>query len=170
MLSMSMPAERVQNSRPSLSTGGGSGGVSGDERADGSVQRLESLKELLVAALHYHPDLPLGLCVKSKSALFFCFRIFVILSLIRRRQICLEIPPLRVSWLSVEIPQRLLFLRHSLPSAESDVDRLPSMSFVRLLRTANHASRIICWLTHGRPKTPPYADGGFASAKGRLAL
>lgn len=71
MLSMSMSVEGVQNSRPPSTAGGGGGGGgggSGDERGDGSVQRLESLRELLVAALHYHPDLPLGLCVKSKSA------------------------------------------------------------------------------------------------------
>lgn len=69
MLSMSMSTEGVQNSRPSSTAGGGGGGGgSGDERGDGSVQRLESLRKLLVAALHYHPDLPLGLCVKSKSA------------------------------------------------------------------------------------------------------
>ena len=85
MLSMSMSAEGVQNSRPS-STAGGS---SVDARGDGSVQRLESLRELLVAALHYHPDLPLGLCVKSTSArviLLVCCCCYCCLLLLRPRE------------------------------------------------------------------------------------
>lgn len=59
---------------PMLSTGtsrtspgpGEAGGAPGDGGNDGSVQRLESLRELLDAALYYRPDLPLQLCVKSE--------------------------------------------------------------------------------------------------------
>ena len=45
---------------------GEAGGAAGDGGNDGSVQRLESLRELLDAALYYRPDLPLQLCVKSE--------------------------------------------------------------------------------------------------------
>ena len=44
------------------------GGAPGDGGNDGSVQRLESLRELLDAALYYRPDLPLQLCVKSEMS------------------------------------------------------------------------------------------------------
>lgn len=55
----------TDNSQRSQGGGGGEGG-SWDGGGDGSVQRLESLRELLVAALHRRPDLPLALCVKSE--------------------------------------------------------------------------------------------------------
>ena len=63
---------------PVLSTGssrtsprtGSTGGAPGDGGNDGSVQRLESLRELLDAALYHRPDLPLQLCVKSETFWF----------------------------------------------------------------------------------------------------
>lgn len=67
MLSM----EGVQSSRPSSRAGGGAGATV-DEKGDESVQRMESLRGLLVAALHHHPDLPLGLCVKSEFPRVMC--------------------------------------------------------------------------------------------------
>lgn len=65
---------------PVLSTGssrtsprtGSAGGAPGDGGNDGSVQRLESLRELLDAALYHRPDLPLQLCVKSETSAFYC--------------------------------------------------------------------------------------------------
>ena len=100
MLSMSLSAEGVQHSRPSSTagggggggSGGGGGGGSGDERGDGSVHRLESLRELLAAALNYHPDLPLGLCVKSKSALFRVCVLFLALIFYKRQQCMYALP------------------------------------------------------------------------------
>lgn len=46
--------------------GAAGGGLSGDGGSDGNVRRLESLRELLSAALDRKPDLPLALCVKSE--------------------------------------------------------------------------------------------------------
>ncbi|CAM9460886.1 unnamed protein product, partial [Ectocarpus sp. 8 AP-2014] len=60
-----LSTEGVQSSRPASRAGGGGAAASLDARGEESVQRLESLRELLVAALHHHPDLPLGLCVKG---------------------------------------------------------------------------------------------------------
>ncbi|CAN0518538.1 unnamed protein product, partial [Ectocarpus sp. 12 AP-2014] len=60
-----LSTEGVQSSRPASRAGGGGPAASLDARGEESVQRLESLRELLVAALHHHPDLPLGLCVKG---------------------------------------------------------------------------------------------------------
>lgn len=73
MLSM----EGVQGSRPLSRAGGGAGVNSGDDRGDESVQRMESLRELLVAALHHHPDLPVALCVKSEFPISLCVQMCV---------------------------------------------------------------------------------------------
>lgn len=59
------PMLSTESSRASPSNSGG-GGASGDGGSDRGVQRLESLRELLAAALYHRPDLPLGLCVKSE--------------------------------------------------------------------------------------------------------
>lgn len=60
------PMLSTDNSQASPGAGRG-GGASGD--GDGSVRRLESLRELLAAALYRRPDLPLALCVKSELVL-----------------------------------------------------------------------------------------------------
>lgn len=65
-----LSTDGVQSSRPASRAGGGGAGASMDARGEESVQRLESLRELLVAALHHHPDLPLGLCVKGELPRF----------------------------------------------------------------------------------------------------
>lgn len=59
------PVLSTGSSRTSPTTGE-AGGAPGDGGDDGSVQRLESLRELLDAALYHRPDLPLQLCVKSE--------------------------------------------------------------------------------------------------------
>lgn len=60
------PMLSTENSQRPRGGGGGDGGSWEGGGSDGSVQRLESLRELLVAALHRRPDLPLSLCVKSE--------------------------------------------------------------------------------------------------------
>lgn len=71
-----LSTENPQNLRRVEDVRGGSGD-SGE--SDGSLRRLESLREFLVASLDRRPDLPLVLCVKSEF--FIRLLLFLLLQL-----------------------------------------------------------------------------------------